>query len=62
MSNEQAVIDIRDLSVTFHRGRKPVKAVNGVSLSVRAGEVVALLGESGSGKSTTAAPPAPEGH
>jgi peptide/nickel transport system ATP-binding protein len=47
------MIDIRDLSVTFNRGRKPVKAVNGVSLSVGAGEVVALLGESGSGKSVT---------
>ncbi|WP_306862123.1 ABC transporter ATP-binding protein [Neorhizobium galegae] len=48
-----AMIDIRNLSVTFNRGRKPVKAVNGVSLSVQPGEVVALLGESGSGKSVT---------
>jgi peptide/nickel transport system ATP-binding protein len=48
-----AMIDIRNLSVTFNRGRKPVKAVNGVSLSVKPGEVVALLGESGSGKSVT---------
>ncbi|MBB3609995.1 ABC transporter ATP-binding protein [Rhizobium sp. BK602] len=47
------MIDIKDLSVTFNRGRKPVKAVNGVSLRVRPGEVVALLGESGSGKSVT---------
>lgn len=47
------MIDICNLSVTFNRGRKPVKAVNGVSLSVRPGEVVALLGESGSGKSVT---------
>ncbi len=48
-----AMIEIRDLSVTFNRGRKPVKAVNGVSLSVKPGEVVALLGRSGSGKSVT---------
>lgn len=47
------MIDISNLSVTFNRGRRPVKAVSGVSLSVQSGEVVALLGESGSGKSVT---------
>lgn len=51
--NGDAMIDIRDLTVTFTGRRKPVHAVNGVTLSVARGEVLALLGESGSGKSVT---------
>lgn len=46
-------VDVRDLRVTFTGGKKPVEAVNGVDLQVRRGEVVALIGESGSGKSVT---------
>lgn len=47
------MVSLRDLSVTFNGGRKPVHAVSGVSLDVQRGEVVALIGESGSGKSVT---------
>jgi len=53
MNQEKPFIDIRDLTVTFTGGRKPVRAVSGVNLSVKRGEVVALIGESGSGKSVT---------
>jgi peptide/nickel transport system ATP-binding protein len=47
------MVRLRDLTVTFTGGRAPVQAVNGVSLDVQRGEVVALIGESGSGKSVT---------
>ncbi len=49
----QALVDVTDLHVTFTGGRRPVRAVDGVSLRVARGEVVALIGESGSGKSVT---------
>lgn len=48
------VLDIDDLRVSFATDAGEVRAVRGVSLDVRAGEVVAVVGESGSGKTVTA--------
>jgi peptide/nickel transport system ATP-binding protein len=47
-----AVLDMRDVSLTYHPAEGPVPAVRGVNLSVAAGEVVGVAGESGCGKST----------
>ena len=52
-SGGQQILDIKGLTVTFTGGGKPVRALDGVDLALGRGEVVALLGESGSGKSVT---------
>ncbi len=49
-----ALLEVDDLTVRFRTLRGEVHAVNGVELSVDAGETVALVGESGCGKSVTA--------
>jgi oligopeptide transport system ATP-binding protein len=49
-----AVLDVSGLDVRFRTGQGEVHAVRGVDLQVAAGETLALVGESGCGKSTTA--------
>jgi oligopeptide/dipeptide ABC transporter ATP-binding protein len=48
------LLDVRDLQTQFSTSGGVVRAVDGVSWDVRAGETVALVGESGCGKSVSA--------
>ncbi len=48
-----AVLDVRDLIVSFPIEGRPVPVVNGVDFHVEEGEPVALVGESGCGKTMT---------
>ena len=54
MTDSDTVLEVRDLQTHFFLRRGVVKAVDGVSFSLRRGEVLGLVGESGCGKSLTA--------
>jgi peptide/nickel transport system ATP-binding protein len=48
-----STLEVRDLTVEFgQRGGAPLRAVDGLSMTLREGQTLALVGESGSGKST----------
>jgi peptide/nickel transport system permease protein len=52
--DDAAVLEVADLVVTFPGTRVAVRVLNGVSFSMRPGEVLGIVGESGSGKTMTA--------
>ena len=49
----EPLVSVRGLTVSFTGGARPVSAVNGVDFDIAEGEVLGVLGESGSGKSVT---------
>lgn len=53
-NKRELVLNVDNLSISFHTDNGRVKAVRGVSFNLYRGEVLCVVGESGSGKSVTA--------
>lgn len=50
--NTEEIIKVENLTKVFGSGKKVVKAVNNINFSIKKGEIVSLVGQSGSGKTT----------
>jgi len=48
------LLEIKDLNVEYYKGGQTIPAVRGVDLTIKPGEIIGLVGESGCGKSTIA--------
>jgi oligopeptide/dipeptide ABC transporter ATP-binding protein len=53
-SNNNTLLEVQDLYVTFPLDEGTVQAVHGISMTIKRGQVLGVVGESGSGKSVTA--------
>ena len=48
------LLEVKDLEVVYRTDSEVVRAVNGVSFSLKQGETLGIVGETGAGKTTTA--------
>ncbi len=54
MKDAKPLLEVRDLHIRFGEGESSLDAVSGASLEIASGEIVGIIGESGSGKTTIA--------
>ena len=54
MENNNVLLEIKDLAVEYITDDDTVHAVNGIDLTIRKGQTLGLVGETGAGKTTTA--------